>query len=72
MVSREIEEKFEKHCNELRAIIEQDIESLWNLMRKDKAFKKEWKNAKKQLDLLETLIKVRKKSYTLDLVFQRE
>jgi len=65
MVSREIEEKFEKHCNELRAIIEVDIKSFWKLMHNNRSFKKEWKNAKKQLDLLETLIKVRKKSYTI-------
>ncbi len=71
MASREIEERFEKHCNELRAIIEQDIESLLNLMRDNKSFKKEYKNAKEQLDLLETLIKVRKKSYTVALVALR-
>ena len=65
MVSRETEEKFKQHCDEIRKIIEEDIEMFHKLMRERRSFKKEYKNAKKQMDLLEKLIEKRKDSYTI-------
>ena len=65
MTSKEVEDRFEAHCSELRKIIEQDIDSYWNLMKEDRGFKKNLRNAERQLKKLNKLIATRKKGQTI-------
>lgn len=65
MTSTRRERHFMKHARELEKIIKGDIKSFNELMSKDKSFKREVRNAKRQLKLIRKLIYIRKSSYTL-------